>query len=160
MSAVLPDVLDHLVTLLEGTASSIDRPIPTRRFEHITSPLDGALAKAARAPYPFELEDGGRAPLEEEATLSGDQIFDARQVAIRVAYASSPHSHLERLGVVHRDDYTLRRTLASQQSWNAATGLAIATLESSGLSFIELESGTMIVNELVVRLVYREDHTT
>ncbi len=168
MSASLPGIMDYIVTLLEATASGVTRSIPGGgrvRFKHTPSGLDDKLSMAARAPYPFEVVDAGRVQTRElTTTLSGDQIFDARRLLVRVGYASAPHKHLERLKTMQADDYSIRRTLSHQRSWDGASTVSVVTLddgsiEPEGVERADGEPDVMWVVGVPITVDYREDHT-
>lgn len=166
MAALLPDILDRLVELLEG------RYVPTRsiargRFVHAPMLVESLLPQANHKPYPFEVETGDTYwPEDIPHTLSSEQIWSSTDVVVNVLYAVHPDNVLERQKVIQQDIYAMRRTLSDQGSWDSLTGFARCALRATARDSIELpgdhphnlDVAYIVTVPLVI--TYREDYTS
>ena len=167
MASALPAALDHLISLLEGTATGISRVIPAGRFKHVAWEIESLLSGAVSAPYPFTIVDEGETmPSDVPATLSGSQIWHGCNWLIRVAYCAAPLNRAARAKTVMEDRYQIRRTVGYTPSWLAVPQIARAVVEEGAVSDLRVlgaagdeEIGALHVLEIPLVLTYRESHT-
>ncbi len=168
MPSALPDHLDRLKALIEGTeATYANRVIATRRFVHVEGDVEDHLAAAAMAPYPASVEG-----LEEilpdgvPTTTSAEQVWSGCRFTLRVGYAGTKNDVRSLQAIVARDGYALRRTLGDPESWDGVTGFsrvrayAWRTIETAVPGEDGERDDTMTVLEMPIELTYREDQTT
>jgi hypothetical protein len=118
VAEVLTGILDHLVTLLEGTATSITRSVPERRFEHVPFEVEAALANSAEGPYPFEVQVIRTTP--RELNCAGDHQYFTADVQIRIGYAQALHDQADRQDDLLEDQRVILRCLTDPDSWTGA----------------------------------------
>ena len=166
MASVLPDVIDRLKDLMEGSVSGLSRSISSGRFQHVPFDPGSLLARAVSAPYPFEIEDQGEyQPLDVPSTTSADQIWHGCRWVVRVAYASSPLDQTERLKTLQRDRYEIRRCLGDPLNWLTVTGIARVVADESVLREAEIIGADadavdqLLFLETTLDLTYREDQS-
>lgn len=164
MASRLPGILDHLVILLEGTADSVDRSVPKKRFRHSKAPIELSLQAAARAPYPFNLDDfGWSSPFDEEANVAGVEVWRAIAFSIRIGYADKPHEQLEMQKKFAEDSYVIHRCLSDPDSWLAATGFSKVSVSQATPAPVPIPGSE--TNELIQALsvpcvlTYTEDYS-
>jgi hypothetical protein len=168
MSSVLPDHLDRLKALIEGTESVYaNRTIPARRFKHVESAVEDCLAAAAAAPYPASIEDLEEfQPNDLPTTTSAEQVWSGARFRLRVGYAGTKNEVRDLQEIIARDGYALRRTLGDPGSWDGVTGFsrvvayAWRTIETAVPGEDGERDDTMTVLEMPIELAYREDQTT
>jgi len=169
MAEALTGLMDYLVTLLQGTASSIDRSIPAKRFEQVKTPVEGYLPRATAAPYPFEIELGsGQWPDNVPTTLAPDRIHWETDLVLSVGYAIDEHDRYATFQTIARDNYAIRRCLGDPDSWSSQSTFVNCRVDAQSAPIVvELpgsETGDgdaeyMWVVEHSLTLTYREDHT-
>lgn len=168
MPAALPDHLDRLKALLEGTELTYaNRVIPARRFVHVEGDVEDHLGAASMAPYPASV-----AGLEEiqpddvPTTTGGEQVFAGCRFTLRVGYAGTKNEVRDLQGRLALDGYALRRTLGDPESWDGVTGFSRVkaytwrTIETAVPGEDGERDDTMTVLEMPIELTYREDQTT
>jgi len=166
--AALPDHLDRLKALLEGTESTYaNRTIDRGRFKHVEGDVEDHLGAASMAPYPAsvaELEE--IQPDDVPTTTSGEQVFAGCRLKLRVGYAGTKNEVRDLQDRIAIDGYALRRTLGDPESWDGVTGFSRVraytwrTIETAVPGEDGERDDTMTVIEMPIELTYREDQTS
>ena len=166
MASALPTLLDHLVDLMEGTASGVGRSIDAGVFRHYQFDPLAALPATVDAPYPFEIESPLGPSIEQALdNAAGSHRHDESQHVIHVAYAISPHDQYDRQQVILDHRHAIRRCIEDPPSWDAVVayfeGCRIDDMRIATESAVD-DAGTvesMYVLQVTITLSYYEDHS-
>jgi hypothetical protein len=169
MRAAIPGLLDHLVDLMEGSVTGLDRYIDSDKFEFVDIPVEACFENAAGAPYPFEVPPeslSGTYPDDIQHTGSVNDIYDSVTLVVRVGYAANMHDQKVTSKDITEDVFRIRRTLGDQDAWISNSNFSrIAAGDWSVSSVILPGSDTgedadlMFVLEQEFTIIYREDQT-
>jgi len=171
MAAALPGLEDRLVELLEGTASGVTRAIAAGIFEHSPYNPNVQLSASAVRPYPFEIVrevtvDAEGAGFDVPTTAAATNIYGGATLTVRVGIMPRPHDAFERMQDIDELDYQIRRCVADPVSWGNTTGFSgvrvgdgLVVAEDVAGSAEAGEPSQMMVLELPVTLIFREDHS-
>ena len=166
MAALLPDILDRCVALLEGSYAPA-RSISSGRFVHVPFIVEDALPQAVKSPYPFEVLVGETVdPDGIRLTLSSEQIWNETRIDINVLYAAHPDARFEREKTIQRDIYSIKRTLSDANSWDDLTGFSCAKIGTIQKERVDLRGDVQeqidiaYILTVEMSIVYREDYTT
>lgn len=165
MAAVLPDIIDRMVALLQGTYTSAPRSISSGRFKLIPFEVERALPNASQRPRPFEIRDDGEVqPLDVPSSLAGDQVWHGAGLTLRVGYALAANDQHTQMQEIQRDRYEIRRALGYPDNYNGVTGFSRAIADEGEIVDAEIQQGenisVMLVLEVPIEITYREDHTS
>lgn len=169
MSERYTGIITHLVSLLEGKVSGLDRPVPADKFKLIDFEPERALAEANEEPYPFEIDELGTfEPFEAVYNLAGSHQYQGSRVQIRIAYSATPHNQHARFQTVREDRRAVARCLTFPDSWDAAAGFVKCEWESGEIVPVSIpgseaamdEGDVMLILAIELALTYREDMTS
>jgi hypothetical protein len=167
MAAAVPGLADRIVALLEGTPSSVDRYVSKGRLKHTPYNPNSLWANAAKAPYPFEVVDGGIfQPLGVPSTMAATLIWHGVTLIIRVGFATRVHDAYKHMQAIQQIRYDIRRCLNDPTSWGNTTGFSKAEVYEGEINIEDIEGSDedgeptpIIVLEMPVNLTFREDHS-
>jgi hypothetical protein len=167
MAAALPGLLERLITLLEGTDSSVTRAVPKGLFQHTPYNPNSLWTNSQQKPRPFEIVDSGiLQPLDVPSTMAATQIWHGATLTLRVGYGPRPHDSKNRTKYIQEQRYYIRRCLNDPVSWANTTGFSKVEVFEGDILEEDIEGSdedgnptSMLVLEMPVNLTFREDHS-
>jgi hypothetical protein len=167
MSADFPDLVDHLISLMHGSITGLDRSIASGRFKHVDDQVELHFMTAVDAPFPFDIMPdtmSGEWPGGVEMTLAQSRSQHDVTVSVRVGYASRPHKSLLLLKDIYRDAYQIIRSVGDSDSWVAETSFENVTMLPWSVGLVAIPGDrdvteVMYILEQPITLTLSEDYS-
>lgn len=160
MSAVISNVLDQIVSLVNGSTGST-RTCTAGDFEHVTFPVLESGARMVGDNYrPYNIVYEGRRKDDiTPSNVSGNRRYSTHEIRLIMGYGAMPQQQLALTKTITDDQYTIRHCLEWPHNWTAVSGWCGCTIEDTQITEETDSSGNpeYYISELTLTVIVREE---